>query len=54
LKLSSNKTTTIGSVKSSGNFTFVKLNGGGHMIPYNQPVAALDMVNRWIGGEWTE
>lgn len=42
----------IGSVKSSGNFTFVRLHAGGHMIPHDQPVASLDMFNRWIFGEW--
>lgn len=44
--------TKIGSVKSSGNFTFVRLHAGGHMVPYDQPVASLDMLNRWLGGEW--
>ncbi|SMQ47407.1 unnamed protein product [Zymoseptoria tritici ST99CH_3D7] len=42
----------IGSVKSSGNFTFVRIHAAGHMVPYNQPEASLDMVNRWLGGEW--
>lgn len=42
----------IGSIKTSGNFTFMRLHGGGHMVPYDQPVASLDMLNRWIGGEW--
>ena len=43
---------TIGKVKSSGNFTFLWLNGGGHMVPYDQPEASADMVNRWLAGEW--
>lgn len=42
----------IGSVKASGNFTFVRLHAGGHMVPYDQPVASLDMLNRWLDGEW--
>ncbi|KJY01235.1 carboxypeptidase y like protein [Zymoseptoria brevis] len=42
----------IGSVKSSGNFTFVRIHAAGHMVPYNQPEASLDMLNRWLGGEW--
>jgi len=42
----------IGSIKSSGNFTFMRLHAGGHMVPYDQPVASLEMLNRWIGGEW--
>ncbi|MCJ1311540.1 hypothetical protein MMC25_005213 [Agyrium rufum] len=41
-----------GQVKSHGNFTFMRLFGAGHMVPYNQPEASLDFLNRWIGGEW--
>ena len=44
--------TVIGSIKSSGNFTFVRLHAGGHMIPFDQPKPSLDMFNRWIAGEW--
>ncbi|OJD30733.1 carboxypeptidase y [Diplodia corticola] len=44
----------IGEVKSSGNFTFLRLHAGGHMVPYDQPEASLDMLNRWLGGEWIE
>lgn len=44
----------VGQVKSAGNFTFVKLHAGGHMVPYDQPEASLDMLNRWLSGEWTE
>jgi cathepsin A (carboxypeptidase C) len=54
LLLSSDKKTKIGSVKSSGNFTFIRIGGGGHMVPYDQPVASLDFVNRWVSGEWLE
>lgn len=46
--------TKIGSVKASGNFTFIRLHAGGHMLPYDQPAASLDMLNRWLGGEWFE
>jgi len=51
LKLSADGT-TIGNVKSSGNFTFIKLHAAGHMVPYDQPEASLDMLNRWLKGEW--
>lgn len=47
-----NDGTKIGAVKSSGNFTFMRLHAGGHMVPYDQPVASLDMLNRWLAGEW--
>ena len=49
-----NSKTKTGAFKSSGNFTFVRLHAGGHMIPYDQPEASLDMVNRWLSGEWLE
>ena len=42
----------IGLVKSSGNFTFMRLYAGGHMVPLDQPEASLDFFNRWIYGEW--
>ena len=45
--------TKLGSIKSSGNFTFMRLHAGGHMVPYDQPVASLEMLNRWLAGEWT-
>ncbi|KAA6411932.1 MAG: carboxypeptidase y [Lasallia pustulata] len=41
-----------GAVKSSGNFTFMRLHAGGHMVPLDQPESSLDFFNRWIGGEW--
>ena len=44
----------VGSVKSSGNLTFVRLFAGGHMIPHDQPEASLDVFNRWLQGEWWE
>ncbi|CCU80427.1 carboxypeptidase Y [Blumeria hordei DH14] len=44
--------TNYGKIKSSGNFTFLRVYGAGHMVPYNQPVASLDFVNRWVSGEW--
>ncbi|KAG9254879.1 Alpha/Beta hydrolase protein [Emericellopsis atlantica] len=42
-----------GRVKTSHNFTFVKIFKAGHMVPYDQPEAASDMINRWMSGEWT-
>ncbi|KAF7714553.1 Carboxypeptidase [Penicillium ucsense] len=42
----------IGQVKSHGNFTFMRLYGGGHMVPMDQPEASLEFFNRWLGGEW--
>ncbi|KAJ6126582.1 Carboxypeptidase [Penicillium sp. IBT 18751x] len=42
----------IGQVKSHGNFTFMRIYGGGHMVPMDQPESSLEFFNRWLGGEW--
>ncbi|EGE09546.1 carboxypeptidase [Trichophyton equinum CBS 127.97] len=47
-----NKGKKIGQVKSSGNFTFMRIFGAGHMVPLNQPEASLEFLNRWLRGEW--
>jgi cathepsin A (carboxypeptidase C) len=39
-----------GEFKEAGNFTFLRLFQGGHMIPYDQPLASLGMINRWLAG----
>ncbi|KAJ7468642.1 carboxypeptidase C [Mycena latifolia] len=33
---------------SAGNVTFVVVHEAGHMVPYDQPEAALDLFSRWI------
>lgn len=42
-----------GEVKNHGIFTFLRVNDAGHMVPYDQPENALDMVNRWILGDYS-
>ncbi|KIK71004.1 hypothetical protein GYMLUDRAFT_33108 [Collybiopsis luxurians FD-317 M1] len=32
----------------AGNVTFVTVHEAGHMVPYDQPEAALDLITRWI------
>ncbi|KAH9945738.1 Alpha/Beta hydrolase protein [Amylocystis lapponica] len=32
----------------AGNVTFVAVHEAGHMVPYDQPEAALDLITRWI------
>lgn len=42
-----------GEVTNVDHFTFLRVYGAGHMVPYNQPENALDMVNRWISGDYS-
>lgn len=37
-----------GQVRSNGALTFVRVFGAGHIVPRDQPLHALDMVNQWI------
>lgn len=42
-----------GKIKTADNLAFVQIYGAGHMAPYDKPKGSLDMVNRWVAGEWT-
>ncbi|KAF9789593.1 serine carboxypeptidase [Thelephora terrestris] len=33
---------------TAGNVTFLAVDEAGHMVPYDQPEAALDMITRWV------
>ncbi|KXN91965.1 hypothetical protein AN958_11025 [Leucoagaricus sp. SymC.cos] len=37
-----------GGSSTAGNVTFVNVYDAGHMVPYDQPEAALDLITRWI------
>ncbi|RLV92904.1 Carboxypeptidase Y [Spathaspora sp. JA1] len=41
-----------GEVKNFENFTFLRIYGGGHMVPFDQPENSLAMVNGWINGDY--
>eukprot|EP01065_Artemidia_motanka_P004171 TRINITY_DN11_c0_g1_i2.p1 TRINITY_DN11_c0_g1~~TRINITY_DN11_c0_g1_i2.p1 ORF type:complete len:489 (+),score=171.96 TRINITY_DN11_c0_g1_i2:73-1539(+) len=40
-----------GSYKSFGGFTFMKISGAGHMVPHDKPAVALDMLDKFMGGQ---
>ncbi|KAI9503415.1 Alpha/Beta hydrolase protein [Coemansia spiralis] len=40
-----------GEARSFGNFTFVRVFGAGHMVPYDQPRNSLDLINRWLANK---
>jgi len=40
-----------GSTRGKGGLTFATVNGAGHMVPYDKPQEALQLVNRWLAGE---
>lgn len=44
----------IGTIKSARNLTVIKVVGGGHTVPTDRPDAALDILQRWLTGEWWE
>lgn len=37
-----------GTIKQNTMLTFLRLSNAGHMAPYDQPEATLDMFNRWL------
>lgn len=39
-----------GSLKTHGPLTFLKVRDAGHMVPMDQPKAALEMLKRWTNG----
>lgn len=41
-----------GEAKNFEHFTFLRIYDAGHMVPYDQPEVALDMVNRWVAGDY--
>ncbi|PVF96556.1 peptidase S10, serine carboxypeptidase [Serendipita vermifera] len=37
--------------KGAGSYVFVSVHEAGHMVPYDQPEAALDLFGRWVNDE---
>jgi cathepsin A (carboxypeptidase C) len=41
-----------GTVQSNGLLTFLRVFDAGHMVPFDQPSNSLDMLNRWVSGDY--
>ncbi|GAB0132999.1 hypothetical protein EsDP_00001419 [Epichloe bromicola] len=52
LKTASGK--SYGTIKHANGFAFLRVFQAGHSVPYDQPEASLDFVNRWLKGEWSK
>jgi len=42
---------SVGSTRSAKGLTFATIEGAGHMVPYDKPKEALELVNKWLRGE---
>ncbi|PVU98688.1 hypothetical protein BB559_001379 [Furculomyces boomerangus] len=47
----SSKSVSSGEHRTFGPFTFLRVFEAGHMVPYDQPEASLDMINRWLNNK---
>ncbi|CEJ85097.1 hypothetical protein VHEMI03670 [[Torrubiella] hemipterigena] len=41
-----------GSIKSAKKFAFARIFDAGHLVPHDQPIGIVDLVDRWIAGEF--
>ncbi|KAF8510885.1 serine carboxypeptidase [Hysterangium stoloniferum] len=41
----------VGKTRSYGGLSFVTIEGAGHMVPYDKPVEALELLDRWLLGK---
>ncbi len=42
-----------GTIKSASGLSFARIFGAGHLVPMDKPAPILDLVDRWIPGEWS-
>jgi cathepsin A (carboxypeptidase C) len=42
-----------GQVRNYDIFTFLRVYGAGHMVPFNQPKNSLAMLNSWLDGDFS-
>ncbi|KAI0756369.1 Alpha/Beta hydrolase protein [Daedaleopsis nitida] len=40
-----------GKTRTAGNLTYATILDAGHFVPYDQPVRAFELANRWLAGE---
>ncbi|ANB12081.1 carboxypeptidase C PRC1 [Sugiyamaella lignohabitans] len=45
--------THAGDVTNYQHFTFLRIYNAGHMVPHDQPQAALTMLNQWLQGDYS-
>jgi cathepsin A (carboxypeptidase C) len=43
---------SVGMTRSAKGLTFATIDGAGHLVPYDKPKEALELVNRWLRGEF--
>lgn len=43
-----------GTLKNAQGLAFSRIFDAGHLVPMDQPQGILNLVNRWIGGEWAK
>ncbi|OAQ97755.1 hypothetical protein LLEC1_00419 [Akanthomyces lecanii] len=49
---SSNSTQAYGTLKHANGLAFARIFKAGHLVPMDQPKPILDLVKRWVGGEF--
>ncbi|TQS31631.1 hypothetical protein Golomagni_08082, partial [Golovinomyces magnicellulatus] len=43
-----------GTIKTASGLAFSRIFGAGHLVPMDQPQSILDLVDRWVKGEWKQ
>lgn len=44
--------TEVGQKRNYKHYTFLRVYGAGHMVPHDQPESSLELLERWIGGDY--
>lgn len=43
-----------GTIKSAQKLAFARIFNAGHLVPHDKGAASLDLIDRWIAGEWNK